>query len=132
MHLQGLRSPFRNGGGLASTWFREKVQGSNRMRDSLQLALAQAARELPAEELPEFIGELESVKAAAYARLMSVGPAPQEHDELLSVEVASARLGISRDYLYRHHSQYAFTRRQGRKLLFSAFGIEKHIREKRA
>lgn len=89
------------------------------------------ARELPAGELPDFIGELEAVKATAWARLTA--PAvPQEHDELLSVEVAAERLGVSRDYLYRHSKEYAFTRKMGNKLLFSAQGIEKHIREKKA
>lgn len=86
------------------------------------------ARELQAEELPAFIGALESVKATAWARLAAPAPT-QEHDELLSVEVAAERLGVSRDYLYRHSREYPFTRRQGRKLLFSALGIEKHIRQ---
>ena len=94
--------------------------------------LFKAARELPAEELPDFIGRLESAKAVAWARLMAPASEPQEHDELLSVEVAAERLGISKDYLYRHHSQYPFTRRQGRKLLFSALGIEKYIQQRRA
>ena len=94
--------------------------------------LRSVARELPAGELPNFIGQLESVKAAAWARLSAPAQTPAEHDELLSVEVAADRLGVSRDYLYRHHSQYSFTRRQGRKLLFSASGIEKHIRQQRA
>ena len=95
--------------------------------------LRTVARELPAGELPDFIGKLESIKATAWARLSAPVSAPQVHDELLSVEVAAERLGVSKDYLYRHHADYAFTRRQGRKLLrFSALGIEKHIREKRA
>ena len=94
--------------------------------------LFKAARELPAEELPDFIGRLESAKAVAWARLMAPASDPQEHDELLPVEVAAERLGISKDYLYRQHSQYPFTRRQGRKLLFSALGIEKYIQQQRA
>lgn len=93
--------------------------------------LRTVARELPAGELPDFIGELEAAKATAWARLAAPVPT-QEHDELLSVEVAAERLGVSKDYLYRHSREYPFTRRQGRKLLFSAQGIEKHIREKRA
>ena len=94
--------------------------------------LRTVARELPTGELPSFIGELEAVKATAWARLSAPASSLVEHDELVSVEVAAERLGVGRDYLYRHHSQYSFTRRTGRKLLFSAQGIEKHIREKRA
>lgn len=89
--------------------------------------LVRVARELPAEELPDFIGQLESIKAVAWTRLVSPAPAP-ERDELLSVSVAAERLGVSQDYLYRHSQEYSFTRRQGRKLLFSAQGIENHIR----
>jgi hypothetical protein len=93
--------------------------------------LRTVARDLPAGELPDFIGELEAAKATAWARLAAPIPAA-EHDELLDVEAAAGRLGVSRAYLYRHHEQYAFTRRQGRKLLFSALGIDKHIRQQRA
>src|SRR5713226_10407419 len=103
--------------------------------DALKPALAHcrnAALDLPAAELPNLIGELEAIKATAWARLTAPTPAPLEHDELLDVEAAAGRLGISRDYLYRHSKEYAFTRHQGRKLLFSALGIDKHIGQKRA
>ena len=100
--------------------------------DALKPALDRcrdAARKLPAEELPELIGQLESIKATAWARLTAPTPRAIEHDELLVVEAAAERLGVSRDYLYRHSQEYPFTRRQGRKLLFSALGIERHIRQ---
>jgi hypothetical protein len=103
--------------------------------DTLKPALAccqNAARDLPAEELPNFIGQLESIKATAWARLTAPTPVRPEHDALVSVKTAAERLGISRDYLYRHHAQYSFTRRQGRKLLFSALGIERRIRKSSA
>jgi excisionase family DNA binding protein len=64
------------------------------------------------------------------ARLISLAASSQPHDELLSIEIAAERLGVSKDYLYRHSEDYPFTRRQGRKLLFSALGIDKHIRQK--
>jgi hypothetical protein len=89
-----------------------------------------AAREVPPEELPDLIGQLESIKATAWARLTAPTPTPQEHDELLDVATAAERLGVSSDYLYRHSREYPFTRRQGRKLLFSALGIERYIRQK--
>jgi excisionase family DNA binding protein len=99
-------------------------------QNNLLERLRAVACDLPARELPNFIGELEAVKAIAWSRLGSpVASLP--HDELLSVELAAQRLGVSKDYLYRHSEQYPFTRRAGRKLLFSASGIEKHIREQR-
>jgi hypothetical protein len=97
--------------------------------EQLTERLLKAARELPAEELAGFIGQLEAAKATAWARLTAPSQAPQPaHDELLSVPEAAHRLGVSADYLYSHHQEYPFTRRQGRKLLFSALGIERHIR----
>jgi excisionase family DNA binding protein len=51
-------------------------------------------------------------------------------DQLLSVDEAADRLGVSADYLYRHHKSLQFTRRVGRKLLFSAKGLEKYIAQK--
>jgi hypothetical protein len=95
--------------------------------------LRAVAHDLPAEELPELIGQLESIKATAWVRLTAPSPATQgQHDELLEVETAAQRLGVSKDYLYRHSQDYPFTRRVGRKLLFSALGIDKHIRQQRA
>ena len=99
------------------------------LRNALQLVL-NAARDLPAEELPSLIGELEVVKATAWARLTSPAPTQSDHDQLLSVPEAARRLGVSEDYLYTHHREYAFTRRQGRKLLFSALGIDKFIKQR--
>jgi len=60
--------------------------------DGLKSALARcrdAARDLPAEELPDLIGELEAIKATAWARLTAPALATQEHDELLDVETAA-------------------------------------------
>ena len=98
------------------------------MRNELQIVMM-TAQELPKDELPALLGELEQVRCTALARLTSTPVAPQESDELLNVTAAAGRLGISRDYLYRHHRDFPFTRRLGRKLLFSATGIEKHIQQ---
>ncbi len=92
--------------------------------------ILQAAREAALEDLPGLIGHLEAAKATAWARLTAPAAALPEHDELLNVAKAADRLGVSEDYLYLHHKDYAFTRRQGRKLLFSAQGIERFIKHK--
>jgi excisionase family DNA binding protein len=88
-----------------------------------------AARTLPAEELPRLVGDLEEIKWVALVRLTS--PAAQHPpDELLNVEEAARRLGVSPGYLYRNHHRLPFTRHMGRKLLFSANGIEAYIRSR--
>jgi hypothetical protein len=97
------------------------------MRDELQFVL-RYARELPAEELPKLLGEIEEVRCTAMARL-TAPIQPSGADELLSVAEASRRLGVSKDYLYRHGSDFPFTRRIGRKLLFSSLGIDRHIKQ---
>jgi predicted DNA-binding transcriptional regulator AlpA len=97
------------------------------MRNELQTVLM-AAQELAAGELPRLLGELEEIRCTAMARLTAPAPAQPQADELLSAPEASRRLGISQDYLYRHHCDFQFTRRVGRRLLFSALGIDKYIK----
>ena len=95
------------------------------MRTELQTVLT-AARELPVGELPHLLGELEEVRVTLLA-LLSNPVTPPAHDELLPVEDAARRIGVSPDYLYRNHSKLAFTRRIGRKLLLSSLGIDRYI-----
>jgi len=68
-------------------------------------------------------------KAGPIPLLLILVP-PQQHqpDELLNAAESARRLGVSQDYLYRHHRTFAFARRVGRRLLFSASGIEKYIK----
>jgi predicted DNA-binding transcriptional regulator AlpA len=97
------------------------------MRAEFEAAL-EAARKLEIEELPRFIGELEEVRCTAMARLTAPRPSSPQSDELLGITEAADRLGMSKDYLYRHHTTFPFTRRIGRGLRFSALGIEKYIK----
>ncbi len=98
------------------------------MRAELQHVLT-AAKELPAEDLPRLLGELEEIRCTAIARLTAPASTAPQSDELLDVDEAARRLGTSKDYLYRHHARLPFTRRMGRSLRFSALGIEKYIRQ---
>jgi hypothetical protein len=88
--------------------------------------------EVPREAIPQLRGELAQLDTLLLGRLLAAGQdqgAPE--DQLLAVQEAATRLGCSPDYLYRHHSRFPFTRRVGRKLLFSARGLEKHIAQKK-
>jgi len=99
-----------------------------KLLEELQHVL-QSVREMPPEQLPRVLGELEEVRWAAMTRLSGPRQAPQtEPDTLLAVGEASRRLGVSKDYLYRHREDFPFTRRMGRKLLFSGHGIETYLR----
>jgi|SRR5262245_4427239 len=100
------------------------------MRTELQSVL-DSLRQMPAENVPALMGELEVIRTTAMLRLSAV-PVPANHDELLGIEPAAGRLGMSADYLYRHAKELPFTRRMGRKLLFSSNGIDAYISRKTA
>jgi hypothetical protein len=98
------------------------------LRDELQIAL-RLARELPPEQLPSFLGQIEEIRCTAMARLTApITAETSGTEELITIEEASLKLGVSADYLYRHKNEYSFTRRIGRKLLFSSVGIDRYIR----
>jgi hypothetical protein len=97
------------------------------MRSELQSVLDSIRGLLP-DELPKLLGELEEARATAMLKLSAPTPVPQ-HDELLDIEAAAARLGMSVDWLYDNHSKLPFTRRIGRKLLFSSLGLDEYIRK---
>lgn len=100
------------------------------MRAELQIVL-EVANDLPSEELPRLLGELEEIRCTALARLSMPKPAAQD-DELLDIDTTATKLGVSKDYLYRNHSRFSFTRRMGKRLLFSRLGLEKHMRTAKA
>ncbi len=94
--------------------------------------LHQAVETLSPEEAPGVIGALEAVKSKVWMRMFRLNgqPQPSESDRLLTVKEAADRLGISRDWVYRHAEKLPFTVRLGSRLLFSAQGIERYIRQR--
>ncbi len=89
------------------------------------------AETIAPEALPRLIGELEEIKTTALARLSAPStaiPQTSSPDALLGIKQAAGTLGTSASYLYRHHADFAFTRRVGRKLLFSSEGIQRYLR----
>jgi predicted DNA-binding transcriptional regulator AlpA len=60
-----------------------------------------------------------------------VNPMAPRRDRLLDVEEAAAKLGVTTDWLYRHHKDLPFTVRHGRPLRFSELGIEQYIWKRR-
>ncbi len=90
--------------------------------------ILEKARAVPVTELAGFIGTLATANAIAISRLTPAPmPVPVKHDSLISIEEAARRLGVSKDYIYRNHSRFDFARREGRRLLFSAKGIDEYI-----
>jgi hypothetical protein len=105
-----------------------KVPARPEMKSELQAAL-QLAQTLSPEEIPALVGELEQIRVTAMARLPS-SPSACPPDELLDVRAAAKRLGVSCDYLYRHHAKLPFARRMGRRLLFLSSGLARFVARK--
>jgi predicted DNA-binding transcriptional regulator AlpA len=79
-------------------------------------------------DLPMLIGALEAARAQAWSRI--AGPAPNRNgaeppDENLSATVAARRLGLSKEWMYRHAASLPFTVKIGRRVLFSAKGLDR-------
>ena len=100
------------------------------MREKLKSAL-EDARSLPTDDLPEFLGEIETIRVTALSRLNTPISAPALPDERIDITEAAKRLGVSTHYLYKHHKRFSFCKPEGRKLLFSVRGIEQHIKRSR-
>jgi len=98
------------------------------MRPELQTVL-EIAQSLSTNDLPAFLGDLEQIRVATFARLITP-PLRDLPDSLVDVNEAAKRLGMSVSYLYRNHENLPFTRRAGRSLRFSIQGMEEHLRRK--
>jgi excisionase family DNA binding protein len=98
------------------------------MNTPLQIVLEQA-RSLPVSQLPRLLADLREVECTALARLSTPSPAPVA-EEWLTVAQASERLHCSRVYLYKNAHTLPFARHLGKKLLFSARGIEDYLQQK--
>ena len=88
-------------------------------------------------QLPAISAALSAVAAAAGARLVLVNGQAEDHnfcapDVNLSAPDAAHRLGVSVDWLYKHHRKLPFARKIGRRVLFSARGLENWNRRKKS
>ena len=83
------------------------------------------ANELQPDQLPHFLGALETARQIARLRLTPAAPAPALPDELLTCKQAAAKLNCSTDYLYKR--DLPFVRRLGRKRMFSRNAIDSYL-----
>jgi predicted DNA-binding transcriptional regulator AlpA len=97
--------------------------------------LRSLVEETPEPELPQLIGELEAARAVAWARLTA--PASDKPSDVsrqdarnLDITEAATRLGISKDWLYRHASELPFALRIGRRLVFDSVALERWNRRR--
>lgn len=81
--------------------------------------------ELVPEQARALLAQLVTLQVPLLARALVAGG--RDPDELLTVDVAAQRLGLSPDWLYRHAAKLPFTVRVGRQLRFSARRLEAYI-----
>jgi predicted DNA-binding transcriptional regulator AlpA len=85
---------------------------------------------LPREAIAELRGQIAKLDTLLFSRLLA-SEQPQsctDGDRLLDVAEAAAKLGLSRDALYRN--DYPFVVKIGNRRRFSGRGIEKFIRNR--
>jgi len=90
-----------------------------------------------ADVSPEIIaglrGELAAIDTLLLGRLLSPIRSAERRsqpDRRLNVKEAAAKLGMSRDWLYRHAAAQPFTVKIGRSVGFSEEGIERWLRQR--
>lgn len=111
------------------------VQGRDVTHPKLLHLLQDPSRvaEIPVQEIPVIVGDLERLKALLFARLVAIPSngdgqpgRPPEADRLLPPEEAAPLLGVTVKWLYRHAKRLPFTRRLSRKALrFSEAGLRR-------
>ena len=119
----------------------QSIRGRNMIPDSWGSALEAVLAELnmlattaSCAQLTALVGILGTAVQGYAIRTASMGPDPanqlREPDQNLSVKEAARRLGVSSAYLYKNARQLPFAIRIGRRLLFSAQGLDRWIRNR--
>jgi predicted DNA-binding transcriptional regulator AlpA len=100
------------------------------MRKELEAAL-DLAENLPADELPRLVGELEEIRCIALMRL-TTRETKSQTDELLDVHEVAALLHMSTDWVYRRARKLPFFCENGssRALRFSAAKLDLYLKQK--
>src|SRR5437773_2475086 len=85
---------------------------------------------IPISHIPALITRLSSLQTAIAARLIVGEERILPEDNLLRIDEAAKRLGVSPDWLYRRTSKLPFVVRLGRHVRFSAQGIENYVKRR--
>jgi hypothetical protein len=105
--------------------------GPERRRTGIEVKIFEELKTLAetTDQLPEFLGQLETVRMRARQRLLAPAPAAPAPEERIGVTEAARRLGVSVDLLYKHPPKYRRLEcRDSHSLLYSAAAIERYIK----
>ena len=99
-------------------------------------AIDRAIQEAGPRDVPAIVAALSARVGAVSARMMLLPDESRdkgvETDANLSTKEAARRLGVSPAWLYKNASRLPFTVRIGRRLLFSASGLERWNRQRQS
>lgn len=93
--------------------------------------------DVPREELPELLADVERLRAEVWSELTRPpenggSPEPDTGDQLLDVEAVAEVLDVDTRYVYEHADDWPFTRRiSPRKLRFSERGLYRWLETRR-
>jgi predicted DNA-binding transcriptional regulator AlpA len=90
-------------------------------------AQPERVNELGPEQARALLIQLAALQAPLLARALVGGRPGGDPDELLTVDVAARRLGLSEDWVYRHAPKLPFTVKVNRQVRFSARRLEAYI-----
>ena len=85
---------------------------------------------VPASQIPALLARLSSLQTAIAARLMVTGEKTVETDNMLTIEQAAERLGVSADWIYRRSKKLPFIVRLGRNVRCSARELDRFLRNR--
>jgi predicted DNA-binding transcriptional regulator AlpA len=86
------------------------------------------------EDVVAVLGQVEILRAQMWLRIRSAKIVDAKNgDRLLKVQEAASKLGVSKDWLYRHGSELPFAMKTSpQQLRFSEKGIERYIEQESA
>ncbi len=92
--------------------------------------LEQRIQALASDQCPVLLGELERLKAIAWAKALNPVPSisskvPEVQDRYLTVPEVAQRFGVTEKWLYRHKAQMPHSQPSRKVLLFPERAIER-------
>jgi excisionase family DNA binding protein len=98
-------------------------------RDTLLAVFDDPARlaEVPPPEARVLVAKLAPLLFGLFASAHASDGGASVTDRSLTVKEAADRLGVSPSYLYKHADDYSFSRREGRRLVFSERGLDRYL-----
>lgn len=87
--------------------------------------------QIPASQIPALLTQLSSLQTAIASRLIvNDEEAADDADQMLTVEEAAARLGVSADWVYRRSKSLPFIVRFGRNVRCSARELDRFLKNR--